>query len=109
MLLLTALRFVTSQSLADCLTAYARKVWKDGNIYCNFKRTSTSSSFKQKYTILQCYISFIQKKNTGFSGFFFYSDLIFQFSQIKVFNQSVDVQVILLQPPCRAWTPAALQ
>lgn len=45
LLLTQVLRLVTSLGLDGCLIAYARKDWKEGsNIYCDFKRTSTSIS-----------------------------------------------------------------
>lgn len=70
--LLTMLRLVTSLCLADWLISYVRKDWKDGNnIYCDFKRTSTSTGSKRNVPPFQFYISFIQKMNTSVSVFFF--------------------------------------
>lgn len=69
----------------------------------------------------EMYHLIVHSHNTSFSVFFFHSDLIFQFPQIKVFNNNVSMQM-MLQPPCRwcvehkqwmhtpyeVWTPAPL-
>lgn len=71
MLPLTVLRLVTSLCSVDCLIAYPRKVWNDGgNIYWDFKTTSTSISSNRNVPSHSATFHSYRKRILASPGFF---------------------------------------